>query len=123
MARNGTTGTIRLADLKGRLVALRFTSMSQEITSKPEGPEGPEISKAYPQAQVIAFNDNGSSPEHLGTTLVFSSVLGNALVDDRDWAVGVLTETAQATDKTRSFYHLAPVEADVFDRAVKAAQL
>ena len=123
MVQNGTLASTRLADLKGRLVALRFTTMTGEMSTRPEGPKGPVVTGSFPQAQVIAFASDGSAPERLPAGIVFWTHLGNALVEANDWIVGVLQETVQAGDKTRSYYSLEPVDAELFTAAVRAAGL
>lgn len=123
MVQNGTAATTRLATLKGRVLALRFISMTGEMTTRPEGPKGPVVSGSFPQAQVIAFASDGSSPERLPSGIVFWSHLGNSLQAADDWVIGTLEETAQSGDKTRSYYQLVPVDPQVFDTAVASAGL
>lgn len=106
--------TVRLNELKGELLALRYLD-EQEITSTPEWNGGNEITQNVPRAEVVQVSqakDGSLSAKLLGRTLVFQQAIANDLRGSRDWAFGLFDEferpTQAAPDAT--MYELAVPE-------------
>ncbi len=105
----------KLDELKGRLVALQ--QLGDAITVKTEYGMNPAL-----RVQVIDLEDG----EDLGVRLLFWSAMRNQVSGTHskgvDWAVGVIEQTPQANDPTRSVYLLTvPEEADPDDIERKIA--
>ena len=110
-----TSGTtVRLTDLKGELIALKYID-EQEVTSRPEWNGGKEITQDVARAEVVHVKQgkNGALTAQLvGRTLVFQQAVANDIRGSRDWAFGLFDEfdrpTAGAPDAT--MYELAVPE-------------
>ena len=102
--------TVRLPDLKGKLLGLRYID-EQEITSSPEWNGGNEITQNVPRAEVVQVDQtkDGLKARLLGRTLVFQQAIANDLRGSSDWAFGLFDEFERPTESApdATMYELA----------------
>lgn len=110
-----------LSTYAGQLIGLQYVGILPNQTTK--FPDGSEITRDIVRAKLIAFSDDGTKGNMEGECLVHQAVLASELSSRKsDWHLGVLTESALATDPTRTVFLLSPPEGDtnaIFSAAEK----
>jgi hypothetical protein len=118
-----------LKELVGEFIGIQWAGVARGITAKiPANKATKEAARTVTgdvvRGRVFQFNTNGDDGEYLGETLVFQSVLAADLNQKKsDWFVGVLTETPQRGDESRSVYTLEPPAANAGEKFDAAEQL
>lgn len=110
--RAGFRSDTNLKEHLGELIAIRFTRVAENITTHiPENKETKEAARDEVRDVVVGeywtFGPTGATGKFKGETLVYQQLLAEQIqARPGDWHIGVLTQSEQKADSTRSVYTL-----------------
>ena len=102
--------SVRLNELKGKLIALRYLGEDVNVDTE----YGMQTAA---RAEVVVFDqtDDGVTARKLGQGLVFQRAIQNEIRGSTDWSVGVFEQIARPTDGApdATMYQLGGFEEDI----------